>query len=199
MSDVTVRPITAADMDEACQLVGLAFADNPSNLAVVRGDREKAIRLMEQAARVVQLGSRFSHVLVAERQGELAGVLNAAKWPRCQLTVGQKIKSAPSQIRAIGSALPRAFKVASARAKHEPRKAHWHVGPVAVHPRQQGQGVGTALVSSFLDEADQQRLPVFLQADVDVNVVFYQRFGFTVVSEEEILGVNTRFMWREAR
>jgi ribosomal protein S18 acetylase RimI-like enzyme len=199
VSDVTVRPVTAAEMEGACRLIGLAFAANPSNLAIVRGDRDKSSRMMEQAARAVKLGNRFSHVLGAERQGHIVGVLNAAEWPHCQMTIGEKIKAAPSQIRTMGFALSRAFKVVSARAKHEPRKAHWHVGPIAVHPRQQGHGIGSALLRSFLDEVDQKGAPVFLQADDDRNVVLYERFGFTVVSQEEILGVNTRFLWREAR
>ncbi|AXG77931.1 GNAT family N-acetyltransferase [Streptomyces paludis] len=154
---------------------------------------------MEQGTRIIKLGSPFSHVLGAERKGRLVGVLNATEWPHCQMTTGEKLKMAPVMIRTIGFNLPRAFKVMSSRAKHEPREPHWHIGPVAVHPEEQRHGVGTALLGAFLDEVDQQRAPVFLQTDVDRNVVLYERFGFKVVSQEEILGVNTRFMWREAR
>lgn len=197
MSDVTVRPLTAAERDDASRLIGLAFANNPSNLAIVRGDQNKSIRMMEQAARTVKLGSEFSFALCAERQGQLVGVLNAAEWPHCQMTIGEKIKSAPSQLRTMGFAVRRAFKVVKARAKHEPRKAHWHVGPIAVHPEHQGHGIGSALLKAFLKAADESKTPVFLQADFDRNVVLYERFGFKVVSQEEILGVPTRFLWRD--
>ncbi|MFI6763836.1 GNAT family N-acetyltransferase [Micromonospora sp. NPDC050417] len=199
MSDVIVRPVPAAEMDEASRIVGLAFAVNPSNLAVAGGNQDKAARIMEQAARTVKLGHRFSYVLGAERQGELAGVLKAAEWPHCQMTIGEKIKAAPSQVRTLGFAMGRALKLIGGRAKHEPRKAHWHIGPIAVHPEQQGYGVGSALLTSFLAEVDQQGAPAFLQADVDRNVVLYERFGFKVVSQEKILGINTSFMWRDAR
>jgi ribosomal protein S18 acetylase RimI-like enzyme len=199
MSDVTVRPVSKGEMDEASRIVGLAFAVNPSNLAIAGGNRDKATRIMEQAARTVKLGHRFSYVLGAEREGELAGVLKAAEWPHCQMTLGEKIKAAPAQVRTMGFAMRRALKVVGGRAKHEPRKAHWHIGPIAVHPQQQGHGIGSALLTSFLAEVDQQRASAFLQADIERNVVLYERFGFTVISQEEILGINTRFMWRDAR
>ncbi|MGC5055099.1 GNAT family N-acetyltransferase [Micromonospora sp. DT48] len=199
MSDVTVRRITPAEMAEASRIVGLAFALNPSNLAIAGGNQDKAARIMENAALTLKLSNSASHVLVAEREGRLAGVLKAAQWPHCQMTVGEKIKSIPSQVRTMGLGLPRALKVIGGRAKHEPKKPHWHIGPIAVHPEQQGYGIGSALLAAFLDDVDQQRVPAFLQADVDRNVVLYERFGFRVVSQEAILGINTSFMWRDAR
>lgn len=199
VSDVTVRPLAADEFDVASRIVGLAFADNPSNLATVGGDREKAIRAMEQGTRVIKLGSGSSHVLAAEREGRLVGVLHAAEWPHCQMTLGEKLKTAPVMIRTIGRNLPRAFKIMGARAKHEPREPHWHIGPIAVHPDEQGHGVGTVLLRTLLDRIDEQGVPAFLQADVDRNAVLYQRFGFEIVSRETILGIDTRFMWRAAR
>jgi ribosomal protein S18 acetylase RimI-like enzyme len=199
MSVVTVRRMTPTEMAEASRIVGLAFALNPSNLAIAGGNRDKAARIMEHAARTLKLGNTASHVLVAEREGELAGVLKAAEWPHCQMTAREKIKSVPSQVRAMGFGLPRALKVVGGRARHEPHKPHWHIGPIAVHPRQQGYGIGSALLTAFLADVDTQQVPAFLQADVDRNVVLYERFGFRVVSQEAILGINTSFMWRDAR
>ncbi len=199
MSDVTVRPLAAGEAELAGRIVGLAFADNPSNLATVGGDREKAIRAMEHGTRVIKLGNSSNHLLGAEREGRLVGLLNAAEWPNCQMTLGEKLKSAPVMIRTIGRNMPRAFKIMSSRAKHEPREPHWHVGPIAVHPDEQGRGVGKALLNTLLEKIDEQGAPAFLQADIDRNVALYQRFGFEIVSRETILGVDTRFMWRAAR
>jgi GNAT superfamily N-acetyltransferase len=84
----------------------------------------------------------------------------------------------------------------SQRAAHDPGEAHWHVGPLGVHPSAQGEGVGGLLLRVFLSTADETDTPVFLETDVDRNVVFYERFGFDVIGSEVIVGVNTRFMWR---
>jgi ribosomal protein S18 acetylase RimI-like enzyme len=188
--------MSAADLDVACQVIGLAFADNPSTLATVRGDRAKARSTMERAMHIVKLGLSDNHALVAEQEGQLVGVLNAAQWPACQMGAWQKLRAAPAMLRALGTALPRASKMMSARARHDPGVAHWHIGPIGVHPGHQGRGIGKALLGSFLERVDEQGLPGFLETDVDRNVALYEKFGFTVISRQDILGIDTRFMWR---
>jgi ribosomal protein S18 acetylase RimI-like enzyme len=191
--------MSAGELDVACQVIGLAFADNPSTLATVRGDRAKARRTMEQAMHVVKLSASSSHVLVAEQQGQLVGVLNAGQWPACQMGSWERLKTAPAMLRVMGSALPRAATMMSARARHDPGVPHWHIGPIGVHPEHQGRGVGKALLGWFLDLVDQQSSPAFLETDVDRNVALYEQFEFTVVARQDILGIDTRFMWRDAR
>ena len=137
-------------------------------------------------------------MLVAEDMGRIVGVLNAIEWPNCQLRMNEKLKIAPSMIRVTGLGLPRAFTMMSVWAKHDPRKRHWHVGPIGVHPERQGGGIGKALLAAFLDMADAQGSPAYLETDADRNVALYEKFGFKAIEQEDISGVNNRFMWREA-
>ena len=37
-----IRRMLASDIEAAGEVIGLAFADNPNTLAVVKGDRSKA-------------------------------------------------------------------------------------------------------------------------------------------------------------
>jgi ribosomal protein S18 acetylase RimI-like enzyme len=194
-----IRRLSPRDMDSACEVIGLAFADNPNTLAAARGDRSKASRMMRAAARAAKLGRRSSDVLVAEEGGRVMGVLNAAEWPNCQLSPIEKLRTAPIMIRSAGWALPRSLKQVNVWAKHDPRERHWHLGPIGVHPELQGRGVGKALLSAFLQTVDEQRSPAYLETDVDQNVVLYTRFGFTLIGQAEINGVNNRFMWRPQR
>jgi hypothetical protein len=39
----------------------------------------------------------------------------------------------------------------------------------------------------------------YLETDKPINVRFYQRFGFEVVGEQQVLGVTNWFMLRRAR
>lgn len=185
------------EMDAACELIGLAFADNPSTLANVGGDRARAHRVMRDAVRVAKFGRSWSHALVAVQDDEIVGALNAGEWPHCQMTALEKVKTAPSMIRIMRTALPRAFTMMARREAHDPHQAHWHVGPVGVRPDRQGQGIGAALLAAFLATVDEQRAPAFLETDVDRNVTLYERFGFEVIDRETIVGVDTRFMWRD--
>jgi ribosomal protein S18 acetylase RimI-like enzyme len=199
VSCLTIRPMTGAELDAACEVIGLAFADNPSTLANVRGDRTKARSMMQRAVRVAKLGRPFSSVLVADDHGRLVGVLNATPWPRCQLSLSEKLKTAPTMIRIMGSALPSTLKMTNARAEHDPQQPHWHIGPVGVHPDYQGHGVGKALLASLAETLDEQAMTAFLETDVDRNVTLYEQFGFQVIAKAEIIGINTRFMCREAQ
>lgn len=193
--DILIRPMRPGDLDQVCEVLGLAFADNPNALAIV-GDRAKAERMMRSGARIGKVGRPVSWVLVAERAGRVAGVLNAARWPHCQLSVREKLAMAPAMIAMLGSALPRAARSMRVMAKHDPAQDHWHLGPIGVHPDQQGGGIGSALLTTCLAAVDEQRLPAHLETDVDRNVVLYARFGFETVARADINGVRNTFMWR---
>jgi ribosomal protein S18 acetylase RimI-like enzyme len=200
MSDgVVIRHAATRELDDACAVLGLAFMENPSTLANVGGDRVRAQRLIRSTARAVKLATPYSHVLVAETDGRIVGVLNAVAWPHCQLGLADKVKTAPRLILAVGTAVGSAAKMASARARHDPDRPHLHIGPVGVHPEHQGHGIGSTLLGTFLDSADHEGQSSFLETDVDQNVRLYERFGFVVTSREEILGIDTRFMSRTPR
>jgi ribosomal protein S18 acetylase RimI-like enzyme len=91
------------------------------------------------------------------------------------------------------------MKVARVWAKHDPKESHWHIGPIGVAPALQGQGIGKALLGSFLEMADEDGSTAYLETDVDRNVPLYEQFGFRVIDQEEILGVTNRFMRRSAK
>lgn len=191
--------MSPTEIDAACAVIGLAFADNPNTLVMAGGNRAKAQRMMQAAVRVAKLGRKYSRVVVAEDAGRIVGVLNAAEWPTCQLTMREKLKTAPAMVRAMGLALPRALKMTSVWAKHDPRERHWHVGPIGVHPSYQGRGIGSAMLGAFLQTVDDQKSPAYLETDVDRNVALYQTFGFKVIAHADVMGVDNRFMWRQAR
>jgi GNAT superfamily N-acetyltransferase len=62
-------------------------------------------------------------------------------------------------------------------------RPHWYVHMMAIDPRKQGRGMGTALLSNVLAAtagAHGARYPVLLTTHKERNVVFYQRAGFEV-------------------
>jgi ribosomal protein S18 acetylase RimI-like enzyme len=199
LDDVEIRRMAAADMVAVCEVMGLAFADNPSTLANVRGDRVAAGRVMQEAVRVAKFGRTWSYALVAVRGSTVVGALNAAEWPHCQLGMVEKIKTAPAMARIMKTALPRAFTMMNKREAHDPHEPHWHIGPIGVRPELQGKGVGKSLLKTFLSTVDEQEWPAFLETDVDRNVALYEGFGFNVTGREDIVGIDTRFMWRDTR
>ena len=80
--------------------------------------------------------------------------------------------------------------------KHDSEERHWHLGPLAVDAHLQGIGVGSRLMQVFCAQMDAAREDAFLEIDKLENVHFYERFGFKLVCEQEVLGVSNYFMLR---
>ena len=75
-------------------------------------------------------------------------------------------------------------------------QSHTGIGPVAVDPRLQGQGIGTALLTTCCSRLNGHSMVSYLETDKYKNVHFYRKFGFDVSAEAEVLGVATWFMSR---
>jgi ribosomal protein S18 acetylase RimI-like enzyme len=67
---------------------------------------------------------------------------------------------------------------------------HWYLQIIGVDPAYQGQGFSSQLVRPMLERIDREYLPCFLETNIEKNVAIYQRFGFGVVSEDEIPGTE---------
>lgn len=197
MENITIRPLLPGELEIACHVISLAFADNPNMASITGGDTRKAQHAMRTIANVAKLGRRHSYVLVAEASGQIAGVLNAAAWPHCQMDAAEQQSTGPAMLQALGPAMPRAAELIGAWSKHDPKKPHWHVGPLGILPEFQGRGIGRALLRTFLKKADQDHIPAYLEAEVDKNVRLYESEGFQVIAQETLLGLKNRFMWRE--
>jgi ribosomal protein S18 acetylase RimI-like enzyme len=148
---MNIRRMSSGELDEASRLIASAFVDNPNTLAVTRGDRTKAQRIMQAGVRVAKLGRKCSYTMVAEQAGRIVGVLNAAEWPNCQLRIGEKIRTTPAMIKVMGTALPRQLKLLALWGRQDPRRGHWHLGPIGVAPELHGLGIGTAVSAAPAD------------------------------------------------
>ncbi len=68
-------------------------------------------------------------------------------------------------------------------------RPHWYVHMMAIDPRKQGRGMGSALLANALAataDARGARYPVLLTTHNERNVAFYHRAGFEVVDQHEL-------------
>jgi ribosomal protein S18 acetylase RimI-like enzyme len=77
-----------------------------------------------------------------------------------------------------------------------PKEPHYYLEYLGVEPEQQGKAIGSALLQHLVDKADEEQVGCYLENANPRNNSFYQRFGFKVISEKEIIGVPSWFMWR---
>jgi GNAT superfamily N-acetyltransferase len=63
---------------------------------------------------------------------------------------------------------------------------HWYLSVVGVDPEHKGKGIGGRLLQPILKRADAEGLPCYLETGNPFTLPFYQRLGFTVVSEGQL-------------
>ena len=80
---------------------------------------------------------------------------------------------------------------------HGDRAAHFSFPPdVWAQLREQGRGIGSRILAEHCSRLDEERQIGYLETDKAENVVLYERFGYRVHGEAEIIGVRNWFMLR---
>jgi ribosomal protein S18 acetylase RimI-like enzyme len=195
---VRLRELYAAELPEAAKLVARAMCDNPVDLRVFAladpARRNRALTRFFTAALRGQL--RRGSIIAAYDEVTIVGAYAMTPPGDCQPRMWEKVRILPTVI--IGNppgTLVRVLSWVGEWSKRDPVESHWHLGPVAVAPEFQGRGVGTAMITDFCARLDPRAL-AYLETDKAENVRLYQRFGFKVVAEAEVLGVRNWFMSR---
>jgi ribosomal protein S18 acetylase RimI-like enzyme len=77
---------------------------------------------------------------------------------------------------------------------------HWYLEVIGIAPEHQGKGYASRLIRGMLSRVDEERLPCYLDTMDPKNVRIYERFGFKVVDESQVLGtpLTTWAMLRDA-
>jgi len=177
-----------------------AFRDSPLNVAVIGGTRERRLRVNLHGMRaLLPTAARCARVAAADRSGRVQGALIATP------PFGYPVPPAPLASRLLcllgqGPGVTRRWAAVFREldALH-PREPHWYLGTLGVDPDAQGKGVGGDLASAFLEWADRDASPAYLETDRAENVSFYERRGFSVENEVVVLGAHIWRMLRPAR
>jgi hypothetical protein len=161
-------------------LLARAFRDNPLNVAVIGGTAERRLRVNLHGMRaLLPTAARWARVAAADRSGRMLGALIATP-PLCYPVPPAPL---PSRIRCLlgqGPGVTRRWAaVFRALDALHPREPHWYLA-----------------TSSLLEWADRDALPAYLETDRPENVSFYERLGFRVEQEVEVLGAP---IWRMLR
>jgi len=72
-------------------------------------------------------------------------------------------------------------------------RPHDYLWGLAVDPSQKQRGVGSALLKPFVEKANAENMPVYLETHDETNVAYYQRTGFSLVHTDKILKFNLSF------
>ncbi len=183
-----IVPLGVSEAREAATLLASAFGSDPAFLYAFPDEARRQKALCWLFERLVRCTITSGQVLTTASR---AGV---ALW------LGPERHSLPSWglLRAgLGrfplacgwSAFARFLRLAEqtrrlhAQAVHGP---HWYLFALAVQPGCQRQGVGKALLSYLLAQADSSVLPCYLDTANPANLLYYAAYGFEVIGERQV-------------
>jgi len=195
---VSIAPLADSQLQPTADVLARAFCSNSLNRAVVGSvDPERCFRSNRHNMRTL-LPTALLHgqVLVASVDGQLAGGLVASPPGRFPLPPPPLLGQLRYLIRQ-GWRVARRWEVVfeTFEALH-PAEPHWYLGTLGVARSAQRRGVGSALLSRWLEEVDRDAIPAYLETDSEENIRFYERAGFSLKGEISILGVRAWQMQR---
>jgi GNAT superfamily N-acetyltransferase len=197
-----LRELQRSEVEGAAQLLGRAMRDNPIDARAfdIKNNERRCRALTRFFVPVLNGLYRRGLILGAFCESTLVGVCGMARPGLCQPAVLEKLSVAPSVL--FGNPLGTMLRVSTWVGEWSRRdliERHWHLGPVAVESRLQGQGIGSAMIADFCARMDQLQALSYLETDKFENVRFYQKFGFAVLAKAEVLKVPNWFLSRPPR
>jgi GNAT superfamily N-acetyltransferase len=191
------RLASETEAGAAAEILGRAFVRDPVVTAFFKGSREPA-RLAEYFALECRLAfAGYGEIWLDDDR------LGAAIWRRpggYPEALRDSFRLLPRYIRLFPREFLSASRAMTKLAREHPREPHWYLFAVGVVPEATGQGRGSTLLEPVLQRCDAEGLPAYLEASGADNARLYQRLGFELRDEIEILGgVRVRPMWRAPR
>jgi ribosomal protein S18 acetylase RimI-like enzyme len=192
---VEVAPLAPPEIPAAIGVLARGMRDNPIHIAALGGDANRRERILERLFR-----SMWRHMdqqaLCARLDGQVVGVCGRLPPGGCRPSPGQGLRMAPGLAANGPRTLLRTMRWVTAWSKRDPDERHEHLGPVAVDRHLQGQGFGSAMLAVHAEDLDREGLMGWLETDKAENVRLYERFGYVVVEQTDVLGVPNWFMRR---
>ena len=194
-----VRRVDAEDYARVGRVLGRAFSKDPLWSVLMPESRLRCSMFAGTAGLVAAGGG------VVEMTTEFEA---AALWMPPGRKIGAAVRSglAPARwmLRTRWRNLRRMMALqrqVEARRRRLMLEPHWRLEVLGVDPDHHGRGLGSFLVRTGIERADSDRTPIYVDANAEPNVGFYERFGFEVIETMSVTDLDLPFwmMVRPAR
>jgi len=172
-----VRRATPADHEAAAEALALAFVDDPGWAHLLPDAATRGERLLRFFTAEIENVVPAHRDLWMTEDGS-----GAAIWGRpggWRVPFARTARPLRSMIGVFGSRLGLAIWTQLRFERLHPRQPeHWYLHYVGVEPRQQGRGLGAALLAPVLEECDRDGVHAYLESSSERNRMLYERHGF---------------------
>ncbi|MFP6661543.1 MAG: GNAT family N-acetyltransferase [Myxococcota bacterium] len=198
-----IRALAHRDIAATVEVLARAFRDTPLTCAVIEGSPERRLRCNRRGMEVLLRSADGRASLLGRDQPGGPKALSAAL---VAAPPGVFPLPSPGPLRLLRYLLgqgPRVVRrwgeVSRALEAVHPEGPHWYLSLLGVEPSLQARGLGSELLRHWLSQVDREPAVIYLETDVESNCVFYEREGFAVENEIQLLGVPLWCMARPAR
>jgi GNAT superfamily N-acetyltransferase len=194
---VDVRPLLPGDEARAAATLGAAFVSDPI-LRWVLGS------VPDPAERLTTLFGVLAEVYIPHGCSLVTALGDAcALWLPEGVELGDEVWAPRAErlAEAFGTGAERMGELSALMHEHHPRiRPHRYLLAIGAHPRAQGGGLGSALLSRALAEVDAAGVGAYLESSSVRSRTLYERFGFRAVAELHVVDSPPLWpMWREPR
>jgi GNAT superfamily N-acetyltransferase len=166
-------------------MLGHAFFDDPVAAYLLPNEKLRSRRLPKLYRSWLPWLSRHG-IVHTDESCRGAAVWQAPSPPRPDRL--DELKMGISTLATARSATLRVLAVGRAVMPAHFREPHWYLAILGTEPSCWGQGIGSALMAPVLERCDEERIPAYLESSKESNVAFYERHGFEVTGECQVLG-----------
>lgn len=198
LDGLKIETLDASEISEAVAVLSRGMRDNPGHVAAFGEDPQRRLRRLRQFFDGAFAVMSWQTLVARSGDGTIVGVMAMSSPGTCQPSITQQLRILPRLLQNGPRSAVRTARWLGVWAGRDPDERHWHFGPLAVDAHLQGEGIGSKLMGAFCARMDAAGEDAYLETDKRINVAFYERFGFEVVGEEEVLGMPNWFMLRRA-
>ncbi|MBA3276744.1 MAG: GNAT family N-acetyltransferase [Chloroflexia bacterium] len=180
---ITVEHLTKSDLEPAAGILAAALRDEPGFASVVPDPVRRAQVMGVLLKILVRDAFPFGNVWIARDNGHIVGTAIWYAPGDFPMTALRQLRIAPAMLpmlrfgRSMVTRLGQMEENAKAAFPNDPC---WYLAALGVDPERQGQGTGSRLMEAALAEIDTNREAAYLETGEEINVCFYERFGFEV-------------------
>lgn len=172
-----MRRARSSEQAQATKALAHAFGNDPVMSWMIGPDRDTTSRLSHLFGHTLGVElARTDHLVdITDTGGAVALWRDVDEW---KTPTSGIVKMVPSAIKTFGRRLPRALQTMSMIERVHPDEPHRYLAFIGVHPNQQGQGLGGALLATMIEDLDVQGLGAYLESSNERNNALYARYGF---------------------
>ncbi len=163
-----------------------SFQDNMSVNFVVKQDDKRESRIEKLMKYSYFQGKNFGKIYLSKDQKACAIVLIPSKKKTTFKAIiwDLKLVFGCMGLSKVSKVLKREGEIK----KHHPDFPFLHLWYIGVNPEFQGQAKGTELMARIMHDAKELNLPIYLETSNPKNFSFYEKLGFTMISEMDNMG-----------